>query len=659
MKISFFICLRMLYIFVLSNFLLASHLYTLAEVRLPRILSSDMVIQRDAEIKIWGWADNGETVRVEFNNLSRFSRTSKDGKWSILFPAMKEGGPFEMIIKGDNNKITLKNILIGDIWVCSGQSNMAWTVSNSNNSEEEIKNANYPRIRLINIPRSAKLIMSEDMPETKWTECSSESIPDFSAVGYFFGRYVHKESGVPIGLINASWGGTNIEAWTSSDFMIELEEYMEVLKLLDISTPEGLKNAEQLRIKMLERTYNITAGVVPSDRWYDPRADLTSWKEMYLPDYWESGNLSGVDGVVWFRKEIILSEKDIAGEATLHLGKIDDSDITWINGIEIGRTTDQPNKNRSYKIRPGVLKTGKNVIVIKVEDKKDNGGFSGKADEMHLHASEKNYPLAGSWKFRLSGENFKYTHSSFPPNEVPSQIFNGMIHPLLNLKIKGVIWYQGESNTDRAYRYRTLFPIMINCWRSYWNQPDLPFIFVQLPNCEMVKPDPVDSWAELREAQLKALSLYNTGMAVIIDIGEANDSHPRNKQDVGYRLALNALKIAYGQDIVHMGPLYQSMERKGSKIILHFDNIGSGLMVKDKYGYIKGFTIAGNDKEFHWARAYLDGDKIVVYSEKVEDPVAVRYGWANNPDDVNIYNKEGLPASPFRTDDWKGVTERN
>ncbi len=277
---------------------------------------------------------------------------------------------------------------------------------------------------------------------------------------------------------------------------------------------------------------------------------------------------------------------------------------------------------------------------------------------MNLFGNDLNIPLSGNWKFRISGENLAYSLSAFGKNQIPSQLFNGMIHPLLNLKVKGVIWYQGESNASRAYRYRELFPAMINCWRNYWEQPDMPFLFVQIANFKAPNPEPGESeWAELREAQLMTLSLPNTGMTVTIDIGDANDIHPRNKQDVGYRLAINALKIAYNKNVVSMGPIYRSMEKNDRKIILNFDHTGSGLEIKDKYGYLKGFTIAGEDKKFHWAKAWLDGNRVVVYSDKVTSPVAVRYGWADNPDDVNLYNKEGLPASPFRTDNWKGITE--
>ena len=631
------IILRAICLALFSFSLMIISLEAEAEIRLPSILSSNMVIQRNEEIKIWGWADKGESVNVLLNNTKKSVKTGKDGKWAVTFPAMKEGGPYEILITGKNSAIKLENILVGDVWVCGGQSNMNWSVRNSLNSEEEIKNASFPNIRLLTIALTAELNPKEEVSSSEWKICTPENIPGFSAVAYFFGREIFKETGVPVGLIHSSFGGTIVESWISSDFMTPFLEYSEQLKFLDAVTPAEIESAENHRIAMIENEFGIIKGKIPEENWADPATDLSYWKNMGLPGRWEDKNLNGIDGVVWFRKEIILPENSLDANFTLSLGKIDDSDITWINGIEVGRTDNNKDLPRSYNIKPGIFKPGKNVIVVKVSDKEGDGGFLGTPDDMNVVGKDVNISLSGNWNFRISGENLSYTLSTFGKNAIPSQLFYGMIHPLLNLKVKGVIWYQGESNTPRAYRYRELFPTLINCWRSYWNQPDMPFLFVQIANFKAPNPEPGESeWAELREAQLMTLSMPNTGMAVAIDIGEANDIHPRNKQDVGYRLAMNALKVAYNKNVVRMGPVYRSMEKKEGKIMLSFDHIGSGLEIKDKYGYLKGFSIAGEDKKFHWAKAYMEGERVVVYSENVPSPVAVRYGWADNPDDGNL-----------------------
>ncbi len=348
-----------------------------AEIRLPSILSSNMVLQRNEEIKIWGWADKGESVNVLFNNIKKSTKAGKDGKWMVTFPAMKEGGPFDILIRGKNSSVKLENILIGDIWVCGGQSNMNWSVLNSLNSEEEIKNASYPHIRLLTIQRTAELNPKEDVSASEWKICNPENIPGFSAAGYFFGREIFKQTDVPVGLIASNWGGTIVEAWISYDFMTPFVEFNDKLKLLNAVTPGEIENAENHRITMLENEFGILKEKIPEENWADPATDLSYWKNMSLPGIWEDKNLNGIDGVIWFRKEIILPESTFDTNFTLSLGKIDDSDIAWINGIEVGRTDNNKDLSRSYTIKPGIFKPGNNLIVVKVYDKEGDGGFHG------------------------------------------------------------------------------------------------------------------------------------------------------------------------------------------------------------------------------------------------------------------------------------------
>jgi sialate O-acetylesterase len=640
---------------ILMSFLFSS---MWAEVRLPQVISSDMVFQRGKEIKVWGWSDGNERIQVTFNGIVKKTKADKEGNWSVVFPEMEAGGPYELAIKA-KNEILLDNILIGDLWICSGQSNMEWTVARSDNYQEEIANADFPNIRLLQIAKNFQLDPAEDVPKTQWEVCSSETIDDFSAVGYFFGRYIHKEVGVPVGLISTNWGGTNIEAWTSEDYITRFEVFKERLANLEIMDEETRKEKEKQIYKDLVSGFNLNIENPEKEDWSGFEVDYSYWKEMEVPGLWENSGLPGVDGTVWYRKEFELPSEIAEKGIKIQLGRIDDSDETWVNGVKVGAIEDKHDAVRLYSAGPDILKAGKNVLAVRVEDYGGGGGFWSGPEFMNIRSGDFVLNLAGTWKYKLTAEDFAYRNNmNLSPNSVPSSLFNGMINPLLNLKVKGAIWYQGESNASRAYQYRELMPLMIECWRDKWDQPDMPFFMVQLANFRQAKPQPEASdWAELREAQLMTLDrLDRVGMAVAIDIGEADDIHPRNKQDVGHRLGLNALKIAYDKDIVFQGPMYESVEFTDGKAILSFSNKGSGLMIKDKYGYLKGFVIADEDMEFHWARAAIKNGKVVVYSEEVEEPVAVRYAWADNPDDANLYNKEGLPASPFRTDDWKGIT---
>ena len=633
-----------------------------SNVKLPKILSSNMVLQRNTDFKIWGWADKGEKVSVFLNDIKRTTKTGKDGKWMVVFPAMKEGGPFTISING-TNEIKLTNIMFGDVWVCSGQSNMEWPLSSTNNAEEEIATANYPDIRLFECPHNVQFTPMDDVESGEWKVCTPETVPGFSAVGYFFGRNIYKNLNVPIGLLFTAWGGTNIETWTSRESISQVKDFDGKLQEMQNYNPEKVVARRKAQIDSILRTFGTAEKAIVDKTiiWADPELDVSSWKNMELPVLWESAGLYGLDGVVWFRKEFELPQEVASKGIVLYLGPIDDSDETWVNGVKVGETFNKYNEDRIYKVPADILKPGKNVVIVRVEDTGGGGGLYGNPDQLKIISGDYKLSLAGSWKFRFNSSEIKVDMSSFVgPNSYPTLLYNGMIHPFLNYSVTGAIWYQGESNAGRAYQYRTLFPLMINDWRNSWSNPDLSFMFVQLANYMKPPVEPGESeWAELREAQLMTLKLPKTGMAVIIDIGEANDIHPKNKQDVGKRLALAALKITYSKDIVHSGPIYKSITVSGNKVTIDFDYIGSGLKCNDRYGYVKGFSVAGKDRKFYWAKAYIENNKVVVISERVENPIAVRYAWADNPDDVNLYNNEDLPASPFRSDDWPGITINN
>jgi sialate O-acetylesterase len=490
-----------------------------ADIRLPSVLSDNMVLQAGGRVPIWGWADPNEeiAIRVSWRDGERTINAGDDGKWMFKLTTPEVGGPYEMTLTG-KNAVTIKNILVGEVWLCSGQSNMEMPVRLAANAEQESAAAGYPKIRLFTVRRKVA-DKPQDNCAGKWVECSPETVGNFSAAGYYFGRELHKVLDVPVGLIHSSWGGTPAEAWTGpaaleTDFVFE---------------PIMKRHKEML-------------------------ADYPKLKEEYLQKMEQ------------WRK---------------------DADKAVADG-----NPEPP--------RPPA-------------------------------------PL---------GPN--------NPN-APGVLYNGMIAPLIPYAVCGVIWYQGESNADRAYQYREVFPDMIKSWWSAWPQGTFPFLFVQLANWRQAKPEPSESdWAELREAQLMALDLGDTGMAVAIDIGDANDIHPKNKQEVGRRLALWALAKTYGKDVVYSGPLYRSFDQTGNEIVVHFDHADGGLIAKDG-GPLKGFAIAGQDHAFVWADAKIKGDTVVVSSEKVSEPAAVRYAWADNPA-CNLCNKAGLPASPFRTDTWPGIT---
>jgi len=632
---------------------------TEANVKLPYIFTDNMVLQRDVKVPVWGWAAKGETVKITFSNKKYTAKPGADGKWVIYLDPLPAGGPYEMVIKG-KNEIILKNILMGEVWVCSGQSNMEMPLAgwgNIKNHEKEISDANYPNIRLFTVVKKIGAKPVAELEPAEWKVCSPATIPEFSATGYFFGRNLNKELNVPIGLINTSWGGTIAETWISAGAANTMDDFKEPVKQLNNLNWDQLKIEADAKAKVWnENIEKNDKGI--KDKWFESAVDDSQWKTMKLPQLWESAGLPDFDGVVWFRKEIVLNEAETKAGIMLNLAMIDDNDVTFVNGKQVGTTSNYSTK-RIYKIDPSVLKTGKNVIAVKVIDTGGGGGIYGEPQDLAYTSSLGVISLAGDWKYNVGVNAGSKPDVSTGPNSFPTLLYNGMIYPMLPFAVRGAIWYQGESNASRAYQYQTLFPLLITDWRKQFANPNMAFYFVQLANFMDVNPTPVESeWAELREAQTKTLALPNTGMAVIIDIGEAKDIHPKNKQDVGYRLSLPALKNVYNKNIEYSGPLYKSQKIEGNKIRISFDHVGKGLVTKDKYGYLKGFTIAGGDKKFVWAKAYLDGNDVIVYSDQVSQPVSVRYAWANNPDDANLYNQEGLPASPFRSDDWKGITQK-
>lgn len=491
-----------------------------ADVRLPSLISDHMVLQADAEIRIWGWASPGEVVTVRLGDQSEQAVADANQRWMVKLQPMQAGGPFILEVEG-NNKLVVEDVLIGEVWLCSGQSNMEMPVRDAFNASEEIARSADPQLRFFEVKNVASAEPQQDVPG-RWVIATPQTVSEFSAAGYFFGRNLREKLNKPVGLIDASWGGTLIEAW--------------------------------MAIRSLR-----------TDPEFEPILDRLERSEELLPDFMDKHR-----------------EQLEAWEAAVERAEIEGRDLP-----------PEPWVPRNFRLK-----------------------------------------------------------------RFGSYLFNGMINPMLNYRIQGVLWYQGESNAVRGEQYRKLLSVMIDDWRKRWEQPRLPFIVVQVANymSRRISPNSPSAWAELRESQmLVAKRMPDVGLVVTIDIGEAKNIHARNKQDVGYRASLWALNEIYGQsDLVHSGPIYRSFRRSGRRIIVSFRHTGSGLLARDDDKLV-GFSIAGDDQIFYWAHAEIDGDRVVVWSDEVTDPVAVRYGWANNPA-ANLYNAEGLPASPFRTDNWDGVT---
>jgi len=632
--------------------LLLFSLMATANVRMPLLFSDGMVLQRNKPIPVWGWADANEKVEVFFNKQTKTITADSTGKWMVNLNAEKAGGPFELSIIG-KNKIVITNVLVGEVWICSGQSNMEFQVNKTMNSEKEINDSNYPMIRHFGVAQDLSGFPKEDLKAGKWAVCNKENVGDFSAVGYFFAKKIYAELKIPVGIINTSWGGTNVETWTSREAFENSSEFKDMIANVPQVDIDSLSKSQiGLITAKIEKIQGSKVSTNEELLFKELNFDDGKWPEMIVPELWESQQLNNLDGMVWMRKSIIVTKEDANKKAILELAKIDDQDFTYINGVLIGTTNDYA-KKRIYQIPEGLLKEGKNTIAIKIIDNTGGGGIYGDKSDLKLTLQNSVIPLSGQWKF-----NVVQIKSEVSPNGYPSLLYNAMINPLVPFAFQGVLWYQGEANVSRAKQYQIAFPLMINDWRTKWKQGDFPFYFVQLSTFDEYGGNSKNGskWAELREAQTETLKLPNTGMAVTTDIGNAKDIHPTNKQDVGKRLAAIALNNVYGVKMVYSGPIYKSQEIKGNQIILTFDNIGSGLSTSDSNGILKGFEIAGADKVFHSAKAIIKNNKVIVSTESVPNPVAVHYGWADDDTEINLFNKEKFPASPFRTDDWEMVT---
>lgn len=635
-----------------------------AQITLPKVFGDSMVLQRGIKIPLWGNSTPGALVVAKLGNMQATAKADRMGKWQLKFPVCKEGGPYVLDIRESNrpdSKIILKGILIGDVWLASGQSNMEWPVQQANDASKEIANANFPQIRFLVVQQDKQLKPQDDIRNGKWEVCDSANVKHWSAVAYYFARKIHSDQHVPVGIIQSTWGGTPVEAWTSREKL--LASPITRAKTLSNDTlsldQEDFVSDSLNWIRIWNIVYNPqnnTDKIVPAVEYNDG-----DWTKVDMPAVIKDFGIGYYEGMVWLRKRITLPESFRQKDLIINLGHPEMNYSLFFNGQEICKNIWNSNPTHSYTIPADLVKSGENIIAVRVAMMWGGGGLNPPEEDLYITDGGSKISLAGKWLYKKDLEtafpkilNFQY---------YPTVLFNAMINPLIPFGISGFIWYQGEANSGDAYNYRKLFPMLITDWRQRWHHGNLPFFFVQLANFMKTKALPSESeWAELREAQTMTLSLPNTGMACTIDIGEGNDIHPKNKQEVGRRLALLANKMVYKQECIASGPTYKSFRKDGTRIRINFSNTGSGLSTKDGQE-VMGFAIAGKDKKFYWAKATIvqgaqaKGNEVIVYSDKVTDPVAVRYAWADNPE-CNLVNSEGLPAVPFRTDEWKGITEK-
>lgn len=635
-----------------------------AVVILPPCFTDNMVLQQQSQAALWGTASANAKLKIttSWNHKIYQLNVPASGRWELKVATPAAGGPFTISFNDGQTRL-LNNVLIGEVWICSGQSNMELPLAGwgkVNHYKEEIAAANFPKIRLLTVNRatSTQPLDSFSVKSGSWQICSPATIAEFSATAYFFGRNLFLDKHVPIGLIHTSWGGTVAEAWTSAGSLKTLPDFKGQVEALEKENlqPGSKMQKQHTTIESFTHQLNSLDSGYQSNVpvWSAVTLETARWKNMQLPTLWENAGLPAFDGIVWFRKNITIPASQAGKDLMLSLGPVDDNDITWFNGEEVGRTEGYT-VNREYKIPGKLVKEGENILAIRVTDTGGGGGLYGSPALLQLRGMGGfSIPLAGQWLYKPGTGNIPAPIVTENPNR-PTVLFNAMINPLIPFTMRGVIWYQGESNTGKAFQYRTLFPQLIKDWRAHWKIGNFPFLYVQLANFMDTIAHPAESaWAELREAQLKTLAVPNTGMAVIIDIGEAKDIHPKNKQDVGRRLALIARARVYKEHIEDSGPVFTKLVKAKNKLILSFSHAAGGLKTRENQE-LKGFAIAGKDHIYHWAKAKIAGNTVILSSIEVNMPEAVRYGWANNPV-CNLINTQKLPAGPFRTDAFTEAT---
>ena len=632
--------------------------FTFAQLKVARLFSDHVVLQRQKPIPVWGWAKAKDKITVTLAGQTQMTITDANGKWQVKFNPLEAGGPFMMLVSDKNNSLKINDILIGEVWLCSGQSNMEFMVKQADNFKVEKNNANFPQIRHFFVEHEVTMAPEMDLKTGEWKVASDETVGDFTAAGFFFAREIYQKLNIPVGLLHSSWGGSQIEGWISKEGMASNDE----LKNYAQNLPNNWIDADVMQDKKLRKQLfgsDFMPTVEDEKKYVSANYDFSKWHNGDSPlGQWDWKGIWAFRGTGFMARNVEISSEMVSQLTTLGLGIQDAENKIYINGKLVVEGILKG--VRKIVIPANTWKAGTNSLMVKFGKMVDpawyGSGLMGTNDDLFVSANKEKVSLTNGWKLMPSFvDKHEYVHSS---NNVGTSIYNGMIAPLVPFAVRGALWYQGETNAGRAYQYRQSFPLMINDWRKKWDD-NFSFYFVQLANYGGYQNSNQGSnWAELREAQTMTLSLPKTGMAVITDIGNPNDIHPTNKQDVGHRLAIIALKKDYGQDIVFSSPIYDNVAFGANNATISFKYVGGGLMAKDKFGYLKGFEIAGEDKVFYYAKAEIVGDKVVVTHPKNQKPIAVRYAWADSPMDANLFNAEGLPANPFRTDDWEGNTRK-
>lgn len=646
-------------------------------IDVPAVFSDHAVLQRDLSLPIWGTGEPGTEVTVDFAGQSKTTTVDGDGKWLTTLdpmPASAEGRT--MTIKGSDGTIEVKDVLVGEVWLCGGQSNMEWPIRASQNADAEIAAGDTPWLRRIKAPHLLSRTPEDDI-NTAWEVSTKDTVANFTAVGTFMARRLYEELGVPVGLLDINWGGTRAEPWTSMSAMKRHPRFRGRVSQLEAEIRRwGNRSKEEIEKLFNEQKDNFekTAdswwqkklkddpGV--AETWAAPQFSDNDWKEFSVPGLW-AGEDEGWDGFIWYRKTIEVPAEWDGKDLVLQPGAIDDADITFWQGEEIGRTTNQHALQRNYTVPGNKVSAGEATITIAALDTGGAGGITGSANQIRIRPAgakvDQAIPLAGTWKGQR-GSRFSGDRGPYPPTPPaapglgtsdPAVMFNAMLSPFVGYGIRGAVWYQGESNAGQPNEYAELLPLMIGSWRSAWGQGDFPFGIVQLAAFRGVSEDPVQGgWATLRDAQdFTHRVVRNTGLVVLTDVGDARDIHPRNKQAVGRRLANWALNRCHGrQDLPESGPYYRSHEIDGNSILVQFDFAGEGLTGR-RGKKVDGFAIQGSDGAWHWADVeVVANDQLRISHADAESPQAIRYGWQDNPVRANLVSSFGLPAAPFKTD---------
>jgi len=640
----------------------------LAALFLAPLFSDHMVLQRGQPNQLWGKDQPNQAITLTVEGVTPLPpiahvTVGADGVWRLTCPELPAGGPYRLHIQGSTERV-VDDVLVGEVWIASGQSNMEFKLPMAEHGMDEVAAAHDPQLRMFRAPQSASP-EPLDTSNGAWLPATPQNAADYSAVGYFFAKELHQKLHVPVGIINTSWGGTRVEAWTSRETLRSVMPVEQELAAL----AEAAKDLPRIRAEYAEKQDAWERTHFPIDTandgepkgWARSDFDDHAWPRMSLPTYWQHQGLK-FNGCVWFRRELDLPADWAGHDLVLNLGPVDDFDTTYFNGEKIGATLrgtfNAYQLPRRYVVPGAQVKAGKNVIAVRVFDQFADGGFTGPASLMLAESALGKTPisLSGEWHYAVEREvplvsatvyaSAPATPALLVPQNNPAYLFNGMIAPFVGYGIRGAIWYQGEANSEEANTYRARFSAMIHDWRTRWGQGDFPFYFVQLANFTATP-----GWPYLREAQAQTLAEPATGMAVILDIGNPADIHPRNKRDVGHRLALLARAKTYGEGSLEFsGPTLDHVVISAASVSVYWQH-ADGLRTRDGSPLVKGFALAGLDGVFKPAEAKIVGTTTIVSSALVPTPRFIRYAWADNPE-TDLENAVGLPAAPFRTDNF-------